>query len=152
MSAHRLTCKISPPPTSTSDEISVLSTSKRRTPPNRRNSNSGNRIIEETEPTNVISTPDIPYIVDSDDEGGYPGRSTNGPVNRNAGVSPPISTSPPEIILEHSSRPSSGYHQQAQPVKRGRKKQLHPQQVHDTFPSYFIIIVTFMDKPWKNYG
>jgi len=135
MSSHRLTCKISPPTPTTSDEISVLPNPKRRTPPNRRISNSGNRIIEETEPTNVISTPDIPYIVDSDDEGGYPGRSTNGPVNRNVGVSPPISTSPPEIILEHSSRPSPGYHhhQQAQPVKRGRKKQLHPQQVIDMF-------------------
>ena len=132
MSAHRLTCKISPPTPSTSDEISVLPTPKRRTTPNRRTSNSGNRIIEETEPTNVISTPDIPYIVDSDEEGGYPGRSTNGPINQNAGVSPPMSTSPPEIILEHSGRPSSGYHHhQAQPVKRGRKKQLHPQQVND---------------------
>ena len=109
MSAHRLACKITPPPQP--DET-------KRKPPNRRNSNRG--IVEETEPTNVISTPDIPYIVDSDDES-FSARI------RTSGVSPPMSTSPPELVIEHS-RKSSGF--QSQPVKRGRKKQLHPQQVN----------------------
>lgn len=122
MSSHRMTCKITSPP---NDDISIVATAKRRATPNRRSSNaSGNRIVEETEPTNVVSTPDIPYMIDSDDE------HSNGhvTVNQMSGVSPPKSSSPPEIIVEHSA--PSGYHlQQSQPVKRGRKKQLHPQQV-----------------------
>jgi hypothetical protein len=112
MSAHRLACKITPPPPQQDDN-----SAKRKTP-NRRNSNPRG-IVEETEPTNVVSTPDIPYIGDSDDES-FPVR------NRMSGVSPPMSTSPPEIVIE-GSRKSSGF--QSQPVKRGRKKQLHPQQV-----------------------
>ena len=120
MSSHRMTCKITSPP---NDDISIVATSKRQAIPNRRSSNaSGNRVVEETEPTNVISTPDIPYLMDSDDE--HNGHVT---VNQMSGVSPPKSSSPPEIILEHSA--SSGYDLQSQPVKRGRKKQLHPQQV-----------------------
>jgi hypothetical protein len=66
-----------------------------------------------------VSTPDIPYMIDSDDE--HNGQVT---VNQRSGVSPPKSSSPPEIIMEQS-----GYDLQSQPVKRGRKKQLHPQQV-----------------------
>ena len=110
MSVHRLSCKISPP------EEATPTPAKRR-PPNRRNS----RVVEETEPTNVISTPDIPSILDSDDDGGGVGSRSG------AGVSPPMSSSPPEIIVDHP-RATSGF-QSGQPVKRGRKKQLHPQQV-----------------------
>ena len=113
-----MTCKITSP---INDDISIVATSKRHAISNRRSSNaSGNRVVEETEPTNVVSTPDIPYLMDSDDE--HNGHVT---VNQMSGVSPPKSSSPPEIILDHS----SGYDLQSQPVKRGRKKQLHPQQV-----------------------
>ena len=79
------------------------------------------RAPPETEPTNVVSTPDIPHFVDSDDEGVSGRRSFTG-------VSPPMSSSPPEIIVEHHTKSGSGS-QSSQPVKRGRKKQLHPQQV-----------------------
>jgi hypothetical protein len=69
-------------------------------------------------------TPDIPCIIDSDDEGFSSRRSV-------VGVSPPMSASPPEIIMEHS-KSASGF-QSSQPVKRGRKKQPHPQQVNPLY-------------------
>ena len=152
MAVHRKTCKTDICNNSNNDSPVMMALSgKNKT----KHATTSNAIIQDGEPTNVVSTPDIPTLmIDSDNEGSVtPGaHSFNGNGNRqNDSPSPsssqgsliidvpdtvpqtapaPLSllTSQPSFITS-SSTMLSGQGNQPPPIKRGRKKQPHPQQV-----------------------
>ena len=97
-------------------------------------------IVQDGEPTKVVSTPDIPsMMIDSDNDAS--GRnSPNGAVANSPRSSqgsliidlqdtPQPTPAPPPLIAGGSLSIKPALPPPAQPVKRGRKKQPHPQQV-----------------------
>ena len=155
MAVHRKTCKTDICNNSNNDSPAMAVLSGK----NNSKRGSANSIIQEGEPTNVVSTPDIPTLmIDSDNEGSAtPGTQIyNGDGRQNDSPSPASSQCSliidvPDTIPQTAPAPPSlfpsklsvtvanstgatsvqlsGQSNHPPPIKRGRKKQAHPQQV-----------------------
>ena len=148
MAVHRKTCKTDICNNSNNDSPAMMALSGK----NNTKRGSTSSIIQDGEPTNVVSTPDIPTLmIDSDNEGSTtPGQEPfNGNGRQNDSPSPSSSQgsliidvpdtvpqtgpAPPSLLASQPSITTAnstlGHSNQHQPIKRGRKKQAHPQQV-----------------------
>ena len=150
MAVHRKTCKTDICNNSNNDSPAMMALSGKN------NSKLGatNSIIQDGEPTNVVSTPDIPTLmIDSDNEGSASAGNHSFVINGRQNDSPSPSSSqgsliidvpdtvpqtapaPPSLLASQPFLMNAGstlinsQSNQPPPIKRGRKKQPHPQQV-----------------------
>ena len=150
MAVHRKTCKTDICNNSNNDSPAMMALSGK----NQSKFGSTNSIVQDGEPTNVVSTPDIPTLmIDSDNEGSASAGAQTFVVNgrQNDCTSPNSSQgsliidvpdtvpqtapAPPSLLASQPFLMNAGstlinsQSNQPPPIKRGRKKQAHPQQV-----------------------